>query len=258
MMSTTLAGVTDRQRVALEFERLQLDWMSARVELASLRGQLQVAESDVASNTPLHQNGLIPKERFDQLKVVRDSLAEQVTEQQRLVARLEPFLRTMASEDGQTAALSNRSALASAIAVEEAKLKLTEQQMTPVPIVAPISGVVSVVFRRAGETVVAGEPILRIVSPRPERLSGYLRQPLPFEPKVGMPVEIRSRAQSRQTAGSTIIAVGAGMEMLTPSLISALHLPPTPLPEPGLKIQIGIPDGFKVLPGEFVDVIAAP
>lgn len=256
MLSATMAGATDRQRVALEFERLQLDWMSARVELASLRGKLQVAESDLASHEPLWRGGLVAKESFDQLKMVRDSLVEQVAAQKDLVARLEPFLRTLAPAEDQVAALSTQSALAAAIKVEEAKLKLAEQQLTPVPILAPISGVVSVVFRRSGETVVAGEPILRIVAPRPERLSGFLRQPLPFEPKVGLPVEIRSRVAPRVVASSKIIAVSPTMEPLTPSLISALHLPPTPVPEPGLKIQIAIPPGFAVRPGEFVDVIA--
>jgi multidrug resistance efflux pump len=256
MLAATMTGATDRQRVALEFERLQLDWMSGRVELASLRGKLQIVEADLTRLTPLHRGGMITNEQFDQLKANRETLAEQVAEQAKLVARLEPFLRTLAPAEGQTAALSTESALASAIKVQDAKLKLAEQQLTPVPLLSPIAGVVSVVLRRNGETVVAGEPILRIVAARPDRLSGFLRQPLPFEPKVGMPVEIRSRSTPRVSAASKIVAVGPTMEPLTPTLISAMHLPPTPVPEPGLKIQVAIPTGFVVRPGEFVDVIS--
>jgi multidrug resistance efflux pump len=115
--------------------------------------------------------------------------------------------------------------------------------------------VVTLVFRRSGEAVVAGEPILRITAPKAERLVGYLRQPIAVEPKVGMTVEIRSRAKERQSAESKIVHVSPGMEALTPTLISALHLPPTPLPEPGLRIQVAIPNGFAVRPGEFVDVV---
>src|SRR4051812_33109858 len=44
MLTATMAGATDRQRVALEFERLQLDWMNHRVERAALQGDLQQAE----------------------------------------------------------------------------------------------------------------------------------------------------------------------------------------------------------------------
>jgi hypothetical protein len=70
-----------------------------------------------------------------------------------------------------------------------------------------------------------------------------------------MPVEIRSRAGSRQSARAAILNVGAGMETLTPSIVAAMRLPPAPLPEPGLRIQIAIPEGFVVKPGEFVDVL---
>jgi hypothetical protein len=71
-----------------------------------------------------------------------------------------------------------------------------------------------------------------------------------------MPVEIRSRSTPRVSAASKIVAMGPTMEPLTPTLISAMHLPPTPVPEPGLKIQVAIPTGFVVRPGEFVDVIS--
>ncbi|MBI5693298.1 MAG: hypothetical protein HZC55_24735 [Verrucomicrobia bacterium] len=255
MLSSTMAGATDRLRVALEFERLQVEWMTARVELAALRGKLQVAEGDLDRMTPLHRSGVVSEENFAQLKAVRDSLVEQVAEQTKLVARLEPAIRSFAGVGEGGAATSPDSALATAIKVQDAKLKLAEQQLTPVPLVSPIAGVVAAVFRRTGEAVVAGEPILRITAKKPDRLSGFMRQPLPFEPKVGMPVEIRSRAGSRQSARAAILNVGAGMETLTPSIVAAMRLPPAPLPEPGLRIQIAIPEGFVVKPGEFVDVL---
>ena len=254
MLTATMAGTTDRQRVALEVERLQLDWMNARVELASLRGRLQFAESELARMTPLQRAGIMTAEAFEQLKSNRDTLAEQVAGQAQLVARLEPVLRTMVPAEPPPSLLTAESALSAAIKVQDAKLKLAEQQLTPVPLLAPIGGVVSILLRRAGETVTAGEPILRITAERPERLTGFLRQPLPFEPKVGMPVQIRSRKTSRQTAESTIVNVSPAMEAISPTLVSALHLPPNPVPEPGLKVQIAIPNGFALRPGEFVDV----
>ena len=152
--------------------------------------------------------------------------------------------------------LSTESALAAAIKVEEAKLKLMEEQLKPVPLVSPIAGIVSLVLRRSGETVVAGEPILRITATRPDRIRGFIRQPLLFEPKVGMMVEVRTRGDSRKTAQAKITNVGTAMEPLTPSLISAMHLPPAPVPEPGLRIEIAMPAGLNLRPGEFVDVVS--
>jgi multidrug resistance efflux pump len=255
MLAATMAGATDRQRVSLEFERLQIDWMNARVELAALRGRLQVAESDIARATPLHAKGLVTEDAFTDLKLNRDALVAQVSEQSQLVTRLEPVVRNFAASDPQGAGLSTDTALAASIKVQDAKLKLAEEQLMPVPLVAPIGGIVSLVLRRAGETVVAGEPILQITAAQPVRLTGFLRQPLPFEPKVGAVVEVRSRTNSRQSAQTKITHVGPAMETLPITLVSAMHLPPTPLPEPGLRIHIALPEGMTLRPGEFVDVI---
>ena len=121
--------------------------------------------------------------------------------------------------------------------------------------VVSIGGVVSLLLRRTDESVVASESILRITATKPERLSGFLRQPLPLEPKVGTEVEIRTRGNSRQVATSKILEIGAAMEAIPSTLVSAMHLPPSPVPEPGLRIQFALPAELKLRPGEFVDVI---
>jgi multidrug resistance efflux pump len=254
MLTATATGTTDRQRVALEFERLQLDWMAHRVELAALKGRLQQTESDLARAVPLHRTGLVTEESFEQLKTNRDALAAQVTEQSRLVAQLEPIVRNFATPDARAAALSSETALASAINVEEAKLRLAEAELMPVALLAPIDGVVSLLLRRAGETVTAGEVILRISATRSERLTGFLRQPIPFEPKAGMTAEVRTRALSRQSGTTKILQVGPVMEAISPTLLAAMRLPPGQLPEPGLRIQFAIPAGLNLRPGEQVDV----
>ena len=41
-------------------------------------------------------------------------------------------------------------------------------------------------------------------STKTERLSGYLRQPVPFEPKAGMRAEIRTRGTPQKSAATTI------------------------------------------------------
>jgi len=264
MVSTTLAGATDRQRVALEFERLQLEWMGARVELASLKGKLVHAEGDLRRLEPLHRSGVVSVDEYSLVQSTRDTLRDQVVEQESLVKRLEPIFSSADVADGQDALLSAKSALSSSLKVAEARLKLAEAQLAPRPLVSPIKGVVSLlvrrqgeagVARRQGEAVVAGEPILQVIADRPERLTGFLRQPVSQQPQPGMPVEIRTRAGQRTVAPSRILQVGAGMETITPSLVAAMRLPPTPPPEPGLRVQIEIPAGLALRPGEFVDVV---
>jgi len=79
--------VVGPQRVALDLERVQLEGMRQRVELASLRGQLQQAENTFVRSVSLHRQQLIPEEQFDLAKTTRDTLAAQTTEQVALIER---------------------------------------------------------------------------------------------------------------------------------------------------------------------------
>lgn len=255
MLSATMAGATDRQRVALEFERMQIDWMSHRVELAAMKGRLQLAESELARAEPLYRAKLISEENYEILKTNRDALTAQAGEQSRMVAQMEPVLRTFASTAEPMTGLTAEAALSAAIKVQEAKLKLAEEQLNPMPLVAPIDGVVSFVLRKAGENLTAGEVILRISATRSTRVTGFLRQPLTISPKPGMEVEIRTRGEPRQSVASKVVQVGAAMEPITPSILAAMRLPPNQLPEPGLRVDFALPASLAVRPGEHVDVI---
>lgn len=254
MIAATMQGVTDRQRVALEFERLQLDWMGYRVELAGLQGKLQLAEAELARLEPLHRSGIITPEAFDQVKINRDALARQSKEQAAMIAQIEPRIRAFSTPEQQAAGLSSESAIAAAIKVQEAKLKLAEEQLRPEPLVAPIDGVVSLILRRAGETVVPGEVIARINATKPSRITGFIRQPVTARPAPGTVATVTTRGSPRASGQAKILQVGSAMEPITPSLIAALHLPPNQPVESALRVVLAVPEGMKLLPGEHVDV----
>ena len=254
MLTASMAGATDQQRVTLSLEQLQLDWMSRRVDLASLEGQRQQTVADLARAETLFKQGLVTEQSIAQLRTARDSLTRQVAEQSRLVAHLEPIVRNHAPKDENDPGLSAKSALAAAIKVQEAKLHLAEEQLKPLPLVSPIDGVVALVLRHAGEGVTAGEPVLRIASPHAERLVGFLRQPLPFEPKPGMTAEVRTRTLKRLVATTKITEVGAALEPIPPGIAAAMQLPVNPPPAHALRIQLTLPKGLNLRPGEHVDV----
>jgi multidrug resistance efflux pump len=254
MLAASMAGATDRQRNAIEFEKLQIEWMGRRVDLASLRGRLQQAESDFTRAGTLHRAGLITDENFEQLKIAHESLAAQAGEHSRLVAQLEPIVHSLAPRDEKDPALAPDVALDAAIKVQDAKLKLAEEQLTPMALIAPIDGVIAGVLRRPGENVTAGEAVLRINATRAERLTGFLRPPLPVEPKPGMTVEVRTRGAVRHVTTTKITEVGAALEPIPQGIMAALRLPASPPPEPALRIQFAIPSGLALRPGEHVDV----
>jgi multidrug resistance efflux pump len=254
MLRATMSGATDRQRVALEFERMQLDWMGHRVDRAAINGRLQQAEIDLSRAEPLYKAGLITEESFTQLKIGRDSLKSQFEEKNKLVLQLEPLLQAFVTSDSPSTGLSGETALAAALKVQESKLKLAEEQLAPLPLVAPFDGVVTVVVRRAGETVMPGDAVLRIASAKTDRLAGYLRQPLTFTPKPGMAARIRTRGSAPKSANTTITQIGATMEPIPSTVLSAMRLPPNTPVETGLRVEFAVPAGLDLKPGEHVDV----
>jgi HlyD family secretion protein len=252
----TMDPVVGQQRTALDYERLLLDLMHARVELASLQAQLFQAQSNFARTSTLFENKLVTEERFEETKNARDSLDAQVKAQTELVTRIEPGLRSFTAEGPNGELPSPAQGLRAAIKVQEEKLRLTETQLAPVALTAPMDGVVTIVHRQAGETVAAGEPIFQISATRADRIVGYLRQPLPREPKPGSTVEVRTRTLQRHTGTATVTQVGQQLEAISPTLLAAMRLPVSNVPtEFGVRVVVSTPPGLALRPGEQVDLI---
>ncbi len=135
----------------------------------------------------------------------------------------------------------------------DAKITVGEDSSDGVPLVALVDGTVAQVLRRAGEPVQAGEAVVRITSRKTNRLTGYLRQPLPFQPKTGMLAVVRTRGAPRQSGVTTIIAVGIAMEPIPGDLAVAMRLPAS-TQEHALRLHFAMPSGFSLRPGEQVDV----
>ncbi len=256
VMRATLDPVSGQQRVALDRERLQLDWMGKRVELAALRGQLLQAETTLARTAALHQTKMVTDERFDEIRNTRDALLAQVKAQSELVEQLEPGIRRLspAEADGK---VSVTQGLRAAIQQKESELRLAETQLGPQPLLAPIDGIVTQSFRRNGEAVATAEPILALTGAQVNRITGFLRPPLPLDPKRGARFELRTRTQPRRAAVTTITQVGHPFEPVPPTLLAAMHLPVAAQPtDLGLRIQFSVPAGLALRPGEHVDLIA--
>lgn len=128
----------------------------------------------------------------------------------------------------------------------------------PIPLTAPIEGIITKIHRYPGDTnavVAAGEPIMTITAPRPDRLIAFLRQPLTFDPKPGMKVTIRPRARSQKTYEATIDKVSPQLAPIRGAL----------LPPGQTRVELGLPIIIEKLPaelnlyaGEIVDLTIHP
>lgn len=253
-MRATMDPVVAQQRATFDFQRLQLELMSKRVDLATLQGELQQAETTLTRSVGLHRSRIISDDEFEIARNTRDTLAAQIKALTQLIEEMEPRIKAMETAGAGT----DRSdeGIRAAIQQKEAELRLIEAQLSPLPLVAPIDGVVTTVFRRTGEAVGTAEPILQISASRPERIVGFLRQPLTLTPQPGTIVELRTRTLRRQVVAAKVEQVGRQFEPIPVSLLSAMRLPVSSVPtEFGLRVHVGIPAGFAVRPGEHVDVI---
>jgi multidrug resistance efflux pump len=245
-----------RTSTDMNFERLRLDWMSKRVELVSLQSQLHQAEATLARVMALHRQKLVTDEQHDEAKNARDAIAARLKAQTDLVERIEPGLRSLELPEARPSTVASAEALRAAVLQKEAQLRLIETQLSPVPLVAPIDGVVTLLHRRTGETVSAGESILQVSATRSTRIVGFLRQPLPLEPKPGMEVEVRTRTFVRRSGIAQVSQVGEQLEPISASLLAAMRLPVTAIPtDLGLRVHVSAPAGLSLRPGEQVDLI---
>jgi len=70
-----------------------------------------------------------------------------------------------------------------------------------------------------------------------------------------MTAEIRTRSTPAKLAVTTITQVGVALETISPSVLAAMRLPPTPTPETAMRVEFSLPVSLGLKPGEHVDVL---
>lgn len=242
----------DQQRNIQSYQQLRLDLLSQRVDLAAARARLVFAENEFKRNEVLFREKVVSELEYEVARDNRDALLAEVEERSKLV---DEFGKTV-QEMRPAAPASNEplvaDSISTAIAAQEEQFRRTEGSTA---LRAPMDGIVSIVNRRSGENIAAGEPILTISSERAERIIGFIRLPISYEPKVGDKVEIRTRGSNAQKASATIQKVGSRMELFTQPL-RVRNFAATQ--ERGLPILVNLPESLNVYPGEIVDLFVKP
>lgn len=249
-----LGTITDHQRLALDYENLRVDYMRQQTELAMAKAQLPHAEFDVELSKRLLADKVVSEFEYRSFLSTFDSLKAQAAQLSKNVEQLEAKLQDARQFLDTTAdAAATKQLVERLNRLQEHQRALESLGAAPLLIEAPISGVVTEVFRRPGENVLPGDPILSISSKQSERIVGYLRPPFAVEPKPGMAVQLRPRTLPRMEAEARISGVGASFEVVT----NVALVRPNSLPELALPIAISIPDNLmnRVRPGELIDIV---
>lgn len=258
-----------RERAAVDFERLRLDWLEQRVELAASRARLPYAEAEAERLAKLLQDetAIVSQDEYERALNNRDALRATVTEREQLVAETAAAMDKFQFANARRPAPTNAAPVdpfAASLALQESRLRLAEAELRPEPLRAPMDGVVNAVFHRNGESVAAGEPILSLTTTSSRRILAYVMPPIRREPTVGMAMEVVKRSARRETARAQVTHVGSFMDAVPPTLLQPVNFRTIGLnsqpSDSGRALQIGLPivltlpSQLSLRPGELVDL----
>ena len=254
-LRVNLKPVVAQQRNAMDYDQLRLDWMRERAQWASAKVNLDLAEAEYHRMDALFKDKIVSERIYEQAKAAWDRLGKEVEELGKLVAEGETNLQSLQVTNKTEISKVSTDPLAAAIAVQESKLRLTEAELSPRVVKAPIDGIVTTIYHRAGEAVNAGQPIVAIATLSPVRIIGYLRVPLAARPTVGMEVQVRTRGLRREAGKATVTEVGTQLESVPATLLGPINFANI---VQGLPLDISLPANLKILPGELVDITLLP
>jgi multidrug resistance efflux pump len=244
---------TVAQQNAMDYQRIRVDQLRLKSELAVARVNLTRANDDLKRNRALFEEKLISEELYGLYLGTRDAFQAEVTEKEATIRDIEQRLSdlrmlgdpTVQSQDLDRL-VTQQMEIAQACAVSN---------WNAVTLLAPASGMVSPIFRNAGENIQAGEPLVIIQSLKSDRVVAYLRQPYPFDPVVGLSARITTRDRVRQQLLASITHVGPQVEPITNALA---FIRQGALVDVGLPIVFSLPPHSRIRPGELVDIAISP
>jgi multidrug resistance efflux pump len=251
IINTRLGPRLTAQRNETDYQELRVNWMVQKVDLATTRVNLELARDELQRDEELYKAKIIADSVYDSALKAEQALLAEVMERSNLVVIAELGLKQLEAAGVPQTSSDSENILASALQVEEQKLKEASTGTEPIILTATMDGMISMVYRQVGENVSEGSPILTISAVEPEHIISYLRQPIPFEPKVGMKMEVRTRTMQIQSGIARIQSVGPQFESITNVL--AIIRPGKPI-DLGLPIEISLPPDLRLHPGEIVDL----
>lgn len=264
LMEMELDPILNRQRNALDYERLMVDCAKIKDDLATSKAMLEGARSKFKLESDLMAQGISSKETYEDALAQKNALEATVSEKEKIVAITAKSLERLSYMADSFVPGGENDPLKAALGVEEEKMRLFQAKMKPLELKAPIDGIVTLLHKRPGEQVLPGDPIITITSRKAERIVGYLPQAFPINPNVGMKVEVATRSPLspwRTRSLATITGVSPHLENITNVLVR----PITPglsmdqqLPVLGRVVSVSLPSDLKLLPGQPLDITLLP
>lgn len=234
----------------MSFERIRVELWRTKSELAIARVNLERAANQARRDAPLFHDKLLSEDLYDLSLKTRDVYAAEVFEKSNAVAQTEQRLGELQAFGRPQASLTN-SAMAATLSRLNAMREQIATNWMPVTLRAPIAGMISSVVHQPGENALEGEALVTIHAAQADRVIGYLRQPYPIEPQIGMEVLMTTRERKPRRLSGAVTQVGAQVEIITNALAQVRI---GALVDAGLPVAISLPPGINLRPGEIIDL----
>jgi HlyD family secretion protein len=250
-------NLNDFRQFVVNEEQARLDLLDRQVSQETDRVALQRLEILLNRQKQLLEEQLIDVAAYDEARLQYANLEKQILENEAAIAvarrsldeaiqrrserekdaestfPLDPFLQPFRAE----------------IRVQEARIAQLKDQRLQLALKAPVSGHISAVLCRTGQTVLAGSPIVMIADDRSQRVVAYVDEKAGRSIEPGAPVDLRSRLEPHIEINTAVSRVSLHVEEMPARLWR------TPLvPQWGMPVLISdVPSGLFI-PGEVVQL----
>ena len=255
--------ITDLRRFSVDVENARLRILELQTKVAADRMTLGDLDSEVKISEDLASREAISAIELEKVKTQRAALAASIEDNESLLQQAQANLETAQqrltqfdSTQPQEPSIENALEVTrKAIHVEENRVKEVLAQIKALgerqelKLTSPVDGVVSHIWRNAGETVIAGDPIVTIAQGSSNEVIGYAGQQMASLVRGDMTVEVIKVTEPMQVVTATVTFVGPQVEEMPAQLWQNPNVP-----EWGRPFTVAIPPNFAVLPGEVVGI----
>ena len=251
--------MAEARRLTLDIERLRLDVLDRKALIETDQIELSRLNEKYQAIKALFDRGVESRLILVDVELQRDVVRQRIEGNQKCleeaVAQKQACAERLAKYTGTELAdlQTLLSPLRAAIATQEARIRELRLQVQLLEIRSPISGTVAAIYCYPGQSVRIGTPVMLIAATQGQYILSYIRQDQRIRPAVGMSVDVRARILPRSTVRARIERVGPQIEP-----VPQHQLRDPKIPEWGQPVQIAMPKGLDLRPGELVDLAFTP
>lgn len=255
--------IANLRRFSAEVENARLEILRLRAQIASDLITLENLVMEVKITEDLLKNEAVAPYELEKVKVQYSTLAKKIEENERLLEQAENNLQqALKRQDEYVRYQPQYASVDAAMEVIRKAAKVQERLMDEVSaqiealklresleLKAPFDGVVSQVWHRQGETVLAGQSILTIAAVKPTDVVAYVSERQAGRLREKMAVELVKSNEPKQIAISQVTYLSPTIEQMPTQLWQNPNVP-----QWGRAFLVKVPPNFKVIPGEVMGV----